>query len=215
MLHRITIFSEGNPTAFRADTCFSPLLPGLGTVFTQQPFRRKPRQVREERAGEKRYRKRTRSCAWGRNGALRRRGDGGSKGPRRARVQLWPERWGAHVQAGTGLGEAKTRTHGKTPGPFFSSPHTNTKETGFSRKGPPEQPCFKNSQEGSKSGNALTAHASLRQPFLTRLLTFDRTSYETVQLERFFKTELRAPPEAVTSMRFNSQTRISEARTRV
>lgn len=59
VLHRIAIFSEGNPTT-RADTCFSPLLPA-GHSLHQQLSRRKPRQgQRRERLGEKRS-----SCACG------------------------------------------------------------------------------------------------------------------------------------------------------
>ena len=55
----------------------------------------------------------------------------------------------------------------KTPGPFFSSPCTNTK-TRFNRSKAARAAPLQNSQEGSQTGNALIAHVSLRQPFLTR-----------------------------------------------
>lgn len=146
------------------------------------------------------------------NAGAPRRGDGGSKGPRRARVQLWPELLGCARAGWHRPGRGEDKDARKTPGPFSPAPIQTQRKPGFSRSKAARTALLQNSQEGSKSGNALIAHVSLRQPFLTRLLTFDRTSYETVQLERFFKTELRADQRPSRPCVSTAKPRISEAR---
>lgn len=119
---------------------------------------------------------------------------------------------GTHTHTGTGPGKGEDKDAGTSPGPFLSSPHTDTKESGIQpQQGRQDSPTSKFTgrfQNGKRSRSSRQLRAALPR----QVLTPDRDQVRKSSTAALFQDGAACRPGRATSTRFKQSNPASLSR---